>query len=71
MLTDKIASTHLGKKSEGSFNYNPSLLVAVPRKENRRQYDINSNNLPFLGVMYGTLMNFLVLQKVVCLLRGF
>jgi 7-cyano-7-deazaguanine reductase len=49
MLTDKIASTHLGKKSEGSFNYNPSLLVAVPREENRRQYDINSNNLPFLG----------------------
>lgn len=49
MLTDKIASIHLGKKSTGSTEYNPSLLVAVPRDENRCQYNINSNNLPFTG----------------------
>ena len=47
--TDKIASTHLGKKSQGSINYDPSLLVAIPRSENRNQYEIDDNNLPFLG----------------------
>ena len=49
MQTDIIASTHLGKKSDGSQTYDPSLLVAVPRAENRKNYDINSSNLPFLG----------------------
>ena len=49
MQTDIIASTHLGKKSEGSESYNPSLLVAVPREENRNQYNINNENLPFQG----------------------
>lgn len=49
METDKIASTHLGKKSEGSTSYDPSLLVAIPRIENRRQYNIDNNNLPFEG----------------------
>lgn len=49
MQTDKIASTHLGKKSKGSEKYSPSLLVAVPRKENRKQYKIDSKNLPFNG----------------------
>lgn len=47
--TDKIASTHLGKKSEGSEFYNPSLLVAIPRFENRKQYNIPDTNLPFEG----------------------
>lgn len=47
--TDEIASTHLGKKSEGSETYNPSLLVAIPRFENRKQYNIQNNNLPFEG----------------------
>ena len=49
MQTDIIASTHLGKKSEGSIEYDPSLLVAVPRKENRAQYNIDNKNLPFDG----------------------
>lgn len=48
-ITDKIASTWLGKKSSGSDKYNPSLLVAVPRAENRIQYNIENENLPFLG----------------------
>lgn len=47
--TDKLASTHLGKKSEGSEKYNPSLLVPIPRSENRKQYNIDDNNLPFEG----------------------
>ena len=49
MQTDIIASTHLGKKSEGSNYYDPSLLVAVPRCENRNQYEIDSKDLPFFG----------------------
>ena len=48
-ITDKLASTHLGKKSEGSENYNPNLLVAIPRCENRKQYEILDDNLPFVG----------------------
>lgn len=47
--TDRIASTHLGKKSAGSVVYDPSLLVAVPRVENRKQYNIDGNELPFEG----------------------
>lgn len=48
-ITDKIASTHLGKKSSGSTTYDSSLLVAVPRIENRKHYDIHNENLPFEG----------------------
>ena len=46
MQTDIIASTHLGKKSEGSCEYNPSLLVAVPREENRKLYGIKPSSKP-------------------------
>lgn len=48
-VTDKIASKHLGKKTDGSEKYDPSLLVAIPRIENREQYNIDNNNLPFIG----------------------
>ena len=48
--TDKIASTLLGKKVESCEIYNPSFLVAVPRIENRTQYYIDMNNLPFEGI---------------------
>ena len=47
--TEEFASKHLGKKSSGSEFYDPSLLVVVPRCENRRQYNIKNDNLPFLG----------------------
>jgi len=50
LITDKIASTHLGKKVNGSEKYNPSLLVAIPRIENRKQYNINPQDLPFDGI---------------------
>ena len=47
--TDIIASTHLGKKISGSEIYDPSLLVAIPRIENRKQYNLQNENLPFEG----------------------
>lgn len=47
--TEEIASTHLGKKVSGSKTYNPDLLVAIPRFENRKQYNIDETNLPFDG----------------------
>lgn len=47
--TDYIASTHLGKKITPQNSYDPSLLVAVPRYENRAQYNIDNTNLPFDG----------------------
>ena len=47
--TETLAATHLGKKSVGSELYDKSLLVAIPRSENRLQYDIQDNNLPFVG----------------------
>ncbi len=49
MKTDEIASKFLGKKVAGSENYDPSLLVAIPREENRKQYNLNSKALPFIG----------------------
>lgn len=48
-ITNTLASIHLGKKSLGSINYDPSLLVAIPRIENRKQYGIDNSTLPFLG----------------------
>lgn len=47
--TNQIASTLLGKKVSYSDEYNPSLLVAVPRSENRKQYNIQNDSLPFEG----------------------
>lgn len=49
MKTDEIASKFLGEKVSGSENYDPSLLVAIPREENRKQYNLNNENLPFYG----------------------
>ncbi|MBO8430561.1 hypothetical protein IAC76_04170, partial [Spirochaetes bacterium] len=36
--TNEIAAKFLGKKTDGSVEYDSSLLVAVPRIENRRQH---------------------------------
>lgn len=47
--TEEIASKHLGKKVSASETYDPSLLVAVPRDENRLRYNIQKENLPFCG----------------------
>ena len=50
--TDKIAGKFLGKKVSGSDEYNPDLLVAVPRIENRERYGIIKNNLPFYRFLF-------------------
>lgn len=47
--TDEYASKFLGKKVEGSATYNPDFLVAIPRCENRKQYNIDDSSLPFVG----------------------
>lgn len=49
METDKIASKYLGKKVDECSYYEPSLLVAIPRSENRLQYNIDNSKLPFFG----------------------
>lgn len=47
--TDEIAGKFLGKKVSGCDEYNPDLLVAVPRAENRERYGIKTSKLPFCG----------------------
>lgn len=47
--TEEYAAVYLGKKSPQCTEYNPSLLVAVPRYENRKQYNIDNYSLPFAG----------------------
>lgn len=48
-ITEKIASKHLGKKSSEITEYDSALLVAIPRNDNREQYNIVSDNLGFTG----------------------
>lgn len=49
---NEIAGKLLGKKGgEGySSQYDPSLLVRIPRTLNREQYGIDEDNLPFVGM---------------------
>ncbi len=47
--TDVAAAKFLGKRVSGSESYDPSLLVRVPREENRAQYGISNDKLPFVG----------------------
>ena len=57
MNIEEIASKHLGKTSDGSTmaryetpdEYDSDLLVAIPRKLNRKAYDIDDEKLPFGG----------------------
>ena len=62
-ITDKIASTHLGQKSAGSIFYDPSLLVVVPRENNRVQYNIDEKDLCFKGFDVWHAYEFSVLTK--------
>jgi 7-cyano-7-deazaguanine reductase len=43
-------ATHLGKNSRYPQQYAPSVLVAVPRQQNRDHLLIDGNNLPFSGM---------------------
>jgi 7-cyano-7-deazaguanine reductase len=45
-----IEATHLGRQSAYPQQYDPSVLVAVPRHLNREQYNIEEQNLPFEGI---------------------
>ncbi|MCF8363179.1 MAG: NADPH-dependent 7-cyano-7-deazaguanine reductase QueF [Prolixibacteraceae bacterium] len=45
-----IEATHLGHQSAYPQQYDPSVLVAVPRHLNREQYNIEEQNLPFEGI---------------------
>lgn len=57
MKIEDIASVHLGKAGDGSVvkpyvtpdKIDPSLLVGIPRELNRTQYNLDENNLPFIG----------------------
>lgn len=42
-------SKHLGKQTEYPQTYDPSVLVAEPRQNNRTYLDIHDNDLPFVG----------------------
>lgn len=54
---EDIASVHLGKAGDGTVvkpyvtpdEVDTSLLVGIPRILNRTQYNINEDNLPFIG----------------------
>jgi len=49
---EQIAATHLGKAGGVGYSdqYDPSLLVKIPRILNREAYSIEESNLPFVGV---------------------
>ena len=46
-----IASKHLGKVGGDGYRdqYDPELLVGIPRNLNREAYNIDDHNLPFVG----------------------
>ncbi len=44
-----IEATHLGQNSRYPQQYSPDVLVAVPRYLNRKQYNIQEDQLPFIG----------------------
>lgn len=46
----QIEATHLGKQSNYPQQYDPTVLVAVPRMLNRGQYGISNHSLPFTGM---------------------
>lgn len=68
-VTEEIAATHLGKRSTGSELYDKSLLVAVPRIENRTVYNIDEDNLPFVGydIWNAYEVSFLTTHNIPCM----
>lgn len=48
-ITKEQAGKHLGKTVTYGDQYDPGLLVAVERIHNRTKYNINEQNLPFIG----------------------
>ena len=68
---NKLVGVHLGKAGDGSAvkpyvtpdEVDPSLLVAVPRHLNRTAYDIQEEELPFVGMDAWNSYEFSTLQK--------
>ena len=68
---EKLAGVHLGKAGDGSAvnpyvtpdDVDPSLLVSVPRYLNRTAYDIQEEELPFVGIDAWNSYEFSTLQK--------
>ena len=68
---NKLVGVHLGKAGDGSAvnpyvtpdDVDPSLLVSVPRYLNRTAYDIQEEELPFVGVDAWNAYEFSTLQK--------
>ncbi|MCL3779131.1 NADPH-dependent 7-cyano-7-deazaguanine reductase QueF [Prolixibacteraceae bacterium JC049] len=48
-INEPVEATHLGKKSEFPEQYDASVLVAVPRYENRKIYNIEERPSIFVG----------------------
>ena len=48
-LDNTRISKHLGQQSQYKSTYDPTLLVAEPRINNRKHLDITDDNLPFVG----------------------
>lgn len=46
---EELAKKHLGQHQDYSDQYDASLLVSIPRKYNREHYQIDEQNLPFVG----------------------
>lgn len=47
---NNIEATHLGQNSSYPQQYSPEVLVAVPRYLNRKQYHLEEESLPFVGI---------------------
>ena len=68
---NKLVGVHLGKAGDGSAvnpyvtpdEVDPSLLVAVPRYLNRTAYNIQEEELPFVGIDAWNSYEFSTLQK--------
>ena len=68
---NKLVGVHLGKAGDGSAvnpyvtpdEVDPSLLVSVPRYLNRTAYDIQEEELPFVGIDAWNSYEFSTLQK--------
>lgn len=48
-MSERVEATVLGKQVKGKDTYDPGVLVKVPRSENRIQYGIKDDDLPFVG----------------------
>lgn len=48
-MEQELKGILLGEKVSAPLSYSPEVLFRVPRSENREQYDIKEDSLPFIG----------------------